>query len=462
MRYLAGWMVLLGVLLCSQAGGYTLDTWRSSLDAEVEIPGDTAARWILELPASRVFYLERRKMEEETPYRRFGLCTPFLMVGPVDLLGLLREARYPLGYGLSGTVFQEQTGLALYAGKEIKRRSGISIQDPSHILSLGAFSDLESPPHVFIAVRLPTFLYNRNLKGDTYFIPPVVEGFLSFTHAPEKPVESVWFSSKPSMIAGVLTHWGGRVTLGLEGDISTSCTISVVSSHLSHEEAGAYVHLYGRLSVPFAEMRSLTGYSTASYVTPEGSKAFRLGQQKESVTFYPYYPFLLGIEAEQIVYREGEEEKNTRVWVGVQSNKMKFLLNWKSLPKETEVSLETWVKVGRFTLSVDVSRDYTQTGYLTTFALSGSYSGTAWGVEWEGKGTWKPDFEVQGGGNLFFKARNWKLEVGIKIRKPLGFEPEYLLPYSQNPFAYWGGKIAFSTWESHRPNNNTSSSKERP
>jgi len=424
--------------------------WKSQLDSELTLNGVLSTRWILDIEHARFLFLEERS-PEEAPYRIMGIRTPHFSLGPVDLLGLLREAGSPLSYTLSGAVFREQTGIQLYSGKDIHNRMGFFVAGPDQSLSIGVYKDTGGEPHLFA-----TFC----LGSSTQY--PSVEGFVSLTDYREETIDLDWFPSKIRVTPGPLIHWGNRVRLRMEGSLKGSLTLSLVGSRPSHDLMGVCTHLYGELSLSWIELKALSGHSTSQYITPNGDRTTKEIQNVIGATLFPIYPLFFSCEGEEIGFRDRDVTRSYRLRGGVQGSTFRLEAQREEKLAKVGWILEGWGRLGKFFGSLAAGWEEGNKDSQVSLSIRGTYADKGWEGELWWKGTWKPDFMVEGGSTISLKGRTWKIGISVELLKPLGFKDEDLLRFSLNPLSYTGVSLFFSTYDSHLPMKRISGSRVLP
>jgi len=405
---------------------------------------------MLDIEQSRFLYLEQRSSEED-PYRIVGIRTPYFSMGPVDLFGLLREAGSPLSYTLSGTVFREQTGIQLYSGKDVHNRMGFFVAGPDQSLSLGGYKDTGEEPHLFATFRLGS--------SNQY---SSVEGFVSLTDYRKETIDLDWFPSKSRVTPGPLLHWGSRLRLGMEGSLKGSFSLSMVGSRPSHDLSGVCTHLYGELSLSWIEIKVLSGRCTSQYVTPNGDRTTKEIQNVVGGTLFPLYPLFFSLEGEEIGFRDRDVTRSYRLGGGVQGPTFRLEAQREERLAKVSWILEGWGRLGKFFGSLAAAWEEENKESQVSLSIRGTYSDKGWEGELWWKGTWKPDFMVEGGSTLSLKGQDWKIGISMELLKPLGFRDEDLLRFSLNPLSYVGVSLFFSTYDSHLPMKRISGSRVLP
>lgn len=440
-------MGLLG-LLWEVGSAQTQGYWKSQLDSELQLKGILSARWILDIEQSRFLFLEQRYPEDRS-YRMVGFSSPFFSMGPMDLFGLLREAGSPLEYSLSSTVFREQTGIQLYSGKEVHRRTGFLVAGPNTSLSLGSYREPEGDPHLFATFHLSSTQVTS-------------EGFLSLTNHGEEAIPLEWFPSQNPVLPGPLLHWGSRVRLGMVSSLHGSLTVSVLGSRPSHDRMGVFTHLFGELFSSGMEIRALSGYCTPQYVTPKGERTAKRVQHALGGTLFPFDPFFLSVEGEEHGYQDRRVEHFLLLGAGIRGSGFRLAVQREGKPEKTDWNLESFWRLGEFSGNLAASWEEGDKRKPTSLSIQGSYSAKGWEGELWWKGEWIPRFRVEGRSTLSLKGPDWKIGIQIELLKPLGFRDEDLLRFSLDPLTFIGVSLFFTSYDSHLPIKRISGSRVRP
>ncbi len=431
------------------------------LDTELTVSGETVNRLVVESGDYKFLFLDRRTSGYgiETPYTILGFIGPFGIAGPIDLSGQLREAQNPLGYGLSGAVFQEQTGVELYSGREEHTRFGLMARVPDDLVCLGGYRDDEGNPHLF-----GSFQYGlEDTHSDpTFYSRPLLSGFVSITDLPEGKITEEWFPSKPRNLEGPLAHGGIRASWEVKDSWKGRITVSTVFSRPSHENPGVFAHLFGEYSTDLFEVKGLSGHSNTHYISPEGDRSTRKLQNALSAFLYPLYPFLLGMEWEEKGYRDRVPDHWFTTHGGIKGRNFRIELIREKKPEEKTWKLEGWIRSGPFGASLDASILQEDSGIEYNFAVETSYSSRSWELEFRGKGVWDPHFQVQGSISGAVKRKNWKLGTEVELYELIGFRREDSFNFVSDPFSYLRVSLFFSVRDSQRPMNKTSGSRVRP
>ncbi|GAB4222484.1 MAG: hypothetical protein Kow009_14340 [Spirochaetales bacterium] len=443
----------------AQTEGY----WKSRLDSELNLDGGVSARWILDGEQSRILYLERRNTDDV--YRAVGFRSPLLLLGPVDLSGLLREAGSPLAYGISGSVFRERTGLELYAGNEAHPRTGFLLAGANSGMSLGGYRESEGDPHLFATLHIGSPNSETSSVEDPSrwtLVSPWMESFLSLTDMEGSNIAQEWFPVKQPVPSGPLMHWGTRVWLGMEGVVRGSLTLSMITSRPAHERMGAFTHLYGDLSISRVRVNVLSGYCSPRYVSPKGDRTSRDIQHTIGGTLF-LLPFLfITAEGEEVGFRDREVERSFLAGMGIERTRFRLKVQREEGPEQIDWLLDGWGRVGSLSGTITVLRREGTDGAETSLSIQGTCSTRKWEGELRWKGIWDPRYRIEGGVSFSLKGRNWKLGFSLDVRKPLGFRDEDLLRFSLDPLSYMTASLFFSSQDSHLPMKRISGSRVRP
>ena len=155
---------------------------------------------------------------DETRRTTFGLEAGPLLFGPVDLTGLHRLSRSPLGFEPRSSVYAEATGLGLDTTMEPTSRVGGGLELLRGAVGLTVFEDPEARTGA-LALRLGATPGRDSLNGwprggRRASSRLGIDTLVAASDAGERPAGPSWYPDEPGFAGGPLVHGAIRATLG--------------------------------------------------------------------------------------------------------------------------------------------------------------------------------------------------------------------------------------------------------
>jgi hypothetical protein len=261
-----GLLLALTTLAGTVAPGETVCLRYSMRLEELEV-----LRQRLELEAAgwRLVALDARRGLDPL-YQAAGLETPWLLLGPVEPGGLLRELANPLGFTPGSAVFGERSGVRLETSLAGTSRRGLRFAPLADWLTLYALCS-RSPPIAFGGLlRLPL--------GRAFLAELLCQEALP---GPASGSED-WFAAQPAYPGGPLMHLAARI--GLRSPADQEETAGPILSWGAamcagpRVRPGIYYRLIAGLESPWAAVEALLGYCTEGYRLPAGTMSDQASQ----------------------------------------------------------------------------------------------------------------------------------------------------------------------------------------
>ena len=193
----------------------------------------TANRLSADLGAMRAVAVDTRGSGEEGR-TTFGLEAGPMVFGPVDLSGLHRLLRSPLGFAPGSAVYGEATGLRLDTSLDPTSRMGGELELLHGTVGLSVFEDGDARTGA-LALRLGAAPGRdprraRPLRRRSPASLLGIELMTSVSDVRERPAGDTWYPEEPGFAGGLLVHGGIRATLAgsrmRTGDSPAAATVS--------------------------------------------------------------------------------------------------------------------------------------------------------------------------------------------------------------------------------------------
>ncbi len=209
----------------------------------------TANRLSADLGAMRAVAVDTRGSGEEGR-TTFGLEAGPMVFGPVDLSGLHRLLRSPLGFAPRSAVHGEETGLRLDTSLDPTSRMGGELELLRGAVGLSVFEDGDGRTGALAlslgAVpgrNLPTAPTPR-LRSSSSLLG--IELMTTLSDVRERPAGDTWYPDEPGFAGGLLVHGGIRATLsGSPGRTGDSPAADAVSGGNRLRLTGLEASLFG-------------------------------------------------------------------------------------------------------------------------------------------------------------------------------------------------------------------------
>jgi hypothetical protein len=250
--------------LVVQAGAVASAESPNRLRYAVRLDDLQVLRQRLELEAGgvRLVALDARRGLDPV-YQAFGLETPWLVLGPVEPGGLLRELANPLGFTPGSGVFGERSGLRLESSLSGTSRRGLQLAPLPERLGLYAVRSRTVPFTFGGLLRLPL-----GRAGEA-------EALAQLVLPPQPAAAEAWFAGEPAHLGGPLVHLAGR--FALQSSANPRQPAGPILSWGAALCAGPMARpgLYNRITAGLetgpAAAEALLGFCTEEYRTPEGT-----------------------------------------------------------------------------------------------------------------------------------------------------------------------------------------------
>ncbi|NBC28664.1 MAG: hypothetical protein GVY29_01570, partial [Spirochaetes bacterium] len=211
-----GFATALGLLLISATSPVLVFAGEVETTTRVTSAWRSVSRLAARLGAVRAVAVDAHGVDE-TGRTTFGLEAGPLLFGPVDLTGLHRLSRSPLGFEPRSSVYAEAARLGLDTTMEPTSRVGGGLELLRGAVGLTVFEDADARTGA-LALRLgatpgrgPRNGWPRGgLQAASGF---GVETLVAASDAGERPAGTSWYPDEPSFAGGPLAHGAIRATL---------------------------------------------------------------------------------------------------------------------------------------------------------------------------------------------------------------------------------------------------------
>jgi hypothetical protein len=418
--------------------------WTSEMTTELDILGLWTNRLVLASGASKLLLLDRRDVHGRLDdYSMAGFSSPALVLGPVDLHGLLREIGNPLGYGPRSGVFSETCGLSLKTGTDRSSRTGVWVSIPGDYAGVGAYRVDKETAHLAAAF---------NLGGpDT----PEFSGLFLASHPDEGPPKDEWFPEKPSYPGGTLQHIAGRVRVPLHTLLGEETRLGLTwgLSRGERSPPSGFVHATALFRVWWLEMYLLSGSAGQGYLSPAGTHSSLGTRSAASAALFPKDLLSPRFSFSEDVYRRYAlpvpsipRRREISAGLGLKTRSFSGSLDrtWKyGWDESGSQTLNESFKAGvdfrtkTFSLGAEYSSDR-ENGAETrkTAAFEGEYRPKGWEFAMRCKGIWEPDPKVLGKISLAVSRPRMKAGVSAELVRPLPPSAEGILLFQENPLRF--------------------------
>jgi hypothetical protein len=217
---------------------------------------DCILRGILNLNSVKAFLLVKNY-----ELSSFGFSTPFSVVGPLILTGILREIRNPLAYKATSSVFYENTDLTLTTSLGGSSYWGVAFKPLPQNIVLYYLGQREKPFSLGAVLKLD---WDRFLHIESLFstCSPSASSLLRSEES------DIWFDDKPVFAGGRILHLASRVRL--EGEN----IFGIVSGSYSYGSLvlpGYFLHLVSGYNARIFKCSFIYGFANGDYVNPLGA-----------------------------------------------------------------------------------------------------------------------------------------------------------------------------------------------
>jgi len=255
--------LVLALLALAGAGAAAQSPGRLRYTARLEELEVLRQRLELEGAGWRLLALDARRGLASV-YQAVGLETPWLLLGPVEPCGLLRELANPLGFQPGSGAFIEASGLRLEGSLDGTSRRGLQLEPLPDRLGLYAVRSRSLPLALGGMLQLP-FCRAGQLEA------------LAQVALPAQPaVAEEWFAAQPPYPGGPLLHLAARIRLACPPNppepAGPVLSWSAAMSTGPRIRPGLYSRLSAGLEAGRAAGEVLLGICGAGYHTPEGAE----------------------------------------------------------------------------------------------------------------------------------------------------------------------------------------------
>jgi hypothetical protein len=253
--------LVLALLALAGAGAAAQGHGRLRYTARLEELEVLRQRLELEGAGWRLLALDARRGLASV-YQAVGLETPWLLLGPVEPCGLLRELANPLGFQPGSGAFIEASGLRLEGSLDGTSRRGLQLEPLPDRLGLYAVRSRSLPLALGGMLQLP-FCRAGQLEA------------LAQVALPAQPaVAEEWFAAQPPYPGGPLLHLSARIRLACPANppepAGPVLSWSAAMSTGPRIRPGLYSRLSAGLEAGRAAGEALLGICGTGYHTPEG------------------------------------------------------------------------------------------------------------------------------------------------------------------------------------------------
>jgi hypothetical protein len=214
-------------------------------------PGGTSLSWTLALED---LMLAVGWQDCVQPFPAIAVETPWLVAGPLQPAGLLREVQNPLGFSAGSSVFQERTGLSLDLSILGGRTCFACLPIPG---ALGLFclpmTDESLAIGLFVSAAPAAWLG--------------MEAEIQVEDVAPAGAATEWFPDRPAFPGGALVQLAGRIRARVPGFAACG---TIGCSLAETAPPGGFFHLESEYKNGPAEVALLVGAAGEGYRTPAG------------------------------------------------------------------------------------------------------------------------------------------------------------------------------------------------
>jgi hypothetical protein len=251
----------LALLTLAGAGAAAKGPVRLRYTARLEELELLRQRLELEGPGWRLLALDARRGLAPA-YQAAGVETPWLLLGPVEPCGLLRELANPLGFLPGSAALAESSGLRLEGSLDGTSRRGLQLEPLPDRLGLYAVRSASLPLAFGATVQVPL--------GRGGQLEALAQAALPAPSA----VSEEWFAAQRPHPGGPVMHLAGRLRLACPPDppaFGPALSWSAALSTGPRVVPGLYSRLCAGLEAGRAAGEALLGICSSAYRTPEGA-----------------------------------------------------------------------------------------------------------------------------------------------------------------------------------------------